>query len=591
MNSKDDNLNIKNLLENYSLEEISGLFTKIDEKIIELHQYSSEDFLKLNKDFQTYHKITSKISDNATCLFDLLSKHESTILPSGIDNLIETLNDKNTRLKDKVATTSNVINTLLSRVRQAFFPIKNFKQNLTSLRFLESNLELEHLDNDGIEPYVIGDIAEKTKEELVDIEKSFQKIKQRIKNELLNEQKFYTDDLNITDILNDLGDELEIYRTHFEKAGNHLPEIKNRTEKTKEGISKIITNLQYHDIIKQKMQHIQKTHKDLIAELSKIHEEDASSDLSTKAKYFLRIRDIAGLQAAQLMQTNKEYQTAIQRISGRFLEIGENMSFVAKQCNSYIALDAEKQKVFFNTFKTNLEHAKSRIEKFCEFNNNFFDNIQSISNNFDKVVEHNKNIGLLLKDIEKFIELKKENYQQSGNEESIITQLDQMYNDIGVNHSNLDSLVNEIKSDGDKLKNTLTDINESGQSVNIHEYLPGKIDDYVNELEKVEKIIIEKLTENNDLSEDILGKIQQSVNNIKYYDYFEKIIEKIINDLNTINYRLKFDGDSVKDKEENLKRLTEYYTMNSEFLIHQQVAAGDEQELDVSEDGGDLELF
>ncbi len=86
-------------------------------------------------------------------------------------------------------------------------------------------------------------------------------------------------------------------------------------------------------------------------------------------------------------------------------------------------------------------------------------------------------------------------------------------------------------------------------------------------------------------------KIQKTVNNIKYYDYFEKIIEKIINDLNTINYRLKFDGDSVQDKEENLKKLTEYYTMNSEFLIHQQVASGDEQELDVSEDGGDLELF
>ncbi|MFP4046918.1 MAG: hypothetical protein ACLFT4_04060 [Bacteroidales bacterium] len=591
MSNNGDKLNIKNLLENYSLEEISSLFSNIDEKIIELHKYSSEDFLNLNKDFQAYHKITSKISDNATCLFDILSKHESTILPSGINKLIETLNDKNSQLKDKVATTSNVINELLSRVRQAFFPIKNFKQNLTSLRFLESNLELEHLDNEGIEPYVIGDIAEKTKEELVNIEKSFQKIKQRIKNEMLNEQKFYTDDLNIADILTDLEEELGIYRSHFEKAGNHLPEIKNRTEQTKEGISKIITNLQYHDIIKQKMQHIQNTHKDLVSELSKIHDEDDSSDLGTKAKYFLRIRDIAGLQAAQLMQTNKEYQTAIQRISGKFLEIGENMSFVAKQCNSYIALDAEKQKVFFNTFKTNLENAKTRIEKFCEFNAKFVDNIQSISNNFDKVVEHNKNIGLLLEDIKKFIELKKENYQNTENEEGIINQLDQMYNDLGVNYNNLASLIDDIHSYGDKLKHTLVDVNGNDQPGNIHEYLPGKIDDYINELEKVENLIIEKLTENNDLSEDILVKIQKTVNNIKYYDYFEKIIEKIINDLNTINYRLKFDGDSVQDKEENLKKLTEYYTMNSEFLIHQQVASGDEQELDVSEDGGDLELF
>jgi hypothetical protein len=394
-------------------------------------------------------------------------------------------------------------------------------------------------------------------------------------------------------MLDNLDNDLKIYQNHYEKARLQIPEIQEKTDTTKESISKIITNLQYQDIIKQKMEHIQVTHKDLVQELSKLHAEEDINDLNAAAKYFIRIRDIAGLQAAQLMQTNKEYQTAIQRISDKFLEIGENMSSVANQCAEYTSFDRERQKIFFDSLKNNLRSAKNKIERFCEFNTNFNKNIEAIDQLLGNVIQYKNNISLLIEDIKKFIDLKKEKYDAPSERqgEEIFKQMIQLYQDLKSNEGNLATICNEIELLKEQLDQHVVNKINSEKIADQTSQLPEKIEGYINGLTEVEERILEKLTENNELSETILSDIQKSVNNIKYYDYFEKIIEEIINELNTINYKLRFNEDSIKSKEDNLKRLTEYYTMNSEFVIHNQVLDGDDSEIEVSEDGGDLELF
>ena len=63
------------------------------------------------------------------------------------------------------------------------------------------------------------------------------------------------------------------------------------------------------------MEHIQETHSDLLDELMEFKDaENNEVNVHNQAKCFIRVRDIAGLQAAQLIQSNKEYQNAIEII-------------------------------------------------------------------------------------------------------------------------------------------------------------------------------------------------------------------------------------------------------------------------------------
>ncbi|MCK4992129.1 MAG: hypothetical protein KAS29_16645, partial [Bacteroidales bacterium] len=106
------------------------------------------------------------------------------------------------------------------------------------------------------------------------------------------------------------------------------------------------------------------------------------------------------------------------------------------------------------------------------------------------------------------------------------------------------------------------------------------------------------LAQNKQLSEEILSEIKGTIQNVDYYDFFEKVIEEIIVKLNTINLQLKPGGKSSSgDKKVDLEELKQLYTMRSERLIHQQVesTSGLTDDLDLfetdQEEEDSVELF
>ena len=594
-NNEENRIPIKNLLETYSIEEISNLFAKIDEKIISLHDCSTKDFYNLNKDFKYFHGIANQISENASFLFDFIASKENNGFLEDIEKFYETLNSRSQLLDYHLEIASGINKSILSGIRKSFFPLKNFKQNLTSLIFLESNLQLDLQEEEGNQIRTVSEISQTIKDQLSLLEKLFAKLKRIIKNNGSVDKVAY-DDLNISGILEKLKEELSSYSEHYKSAQARIPEIKQRTDETSESISKIITNLQYQDIIKQKMQHIQETHKDLVAELEEFKNQSDDTSLNEKAKYFIRIRDIAGLQAAQLMQANKEYQNAIQQISGHFHEIGENMTHVSKQCAEYTSFDATKQKVFFDSLKKLLANAKSKIQQFCGFNENFENHIEAIREILDKIYWVNNSINSLVEELQQAMKRIENSYEadynnEEGKDNLLRRQMSQLFSDVKSNVDLLSKVLEEISNYREGLHEQVIQ-NISSDQYKQSAILPDKIESYIGELNKIEKKILDKLEQNNKLSESMLSDIQTSVGKIQYYDYFEKVISEIIEELNTINFKLKEGEDKIEDRDKNLEHLTENYTMNSEFLVHNQVAQGQDPDMDVEdEEGGDLELF
>src|SRR6056297_348245 len=587
--SNENKIKLQNLLETYSVKEISSIFSEIDEKILSLHNTSSEDFYNLNKDFKHFYNVANQISENASSLFDYIASNENNGFLKDIEKFYSALNAKNELLDYNLELAEDILQNIFSGIRHSFFPIKNFKQNLTSLMFLETNLKFDKNAEEDQNIHSVAELAQGIKEELNLLEKLFARLKRSIKEENQIDKAGYNE-IRINEVLVRLKDELSTYSEHYKNARDHIPEIKKRTDETSQSISDIITNLQYQDIIKQKMQHIQGTHKELVGELDKFKNQNNNTTLNEKAKYFIRIRDIAGLQAAQLMHTNKNYQEAIQKISGKFLEIGENMTIVSKKCTEYTSFDAEKQKLFLDSLKKQLSQAKTQIEKFCDFNRYFQEYVSSIKDILDNVVKVENSIASKVEKLDEFIH-KIENAKESNEKDNHLkSQIFQLFSDISANAELLKKVIDKLSGYNEQLKNSVSE-NISPNDYEETIVLPEKIGNYIEKLNKIESKILEKLQQNNELSEKIISEIQTSVGNIKYYEYFESIITQIIEQLNTINFKLKEGEDEVEDKNKNLKHLKDNYTMNSEFLIHDQVTQGNNPDMDIEDESGELELF
>jgi hypothetical protein len=101
-------------------------------------------------------------------------------------------------------------------------------------------------------------------------------------------------------------------------------------------ISNIITGLQFDDIIRQKLEHIQQTILEIINELNAVQQK-TDTDESQPIKYLTILSEITRLHAAQLIQTNQDYQKAFAGIKANLTGIQQNSVLIVNNLNVLLA--------------------------------------------------------------------------------------------------------------------------------------------------------------------------------------------------------------------------------------------------------------
>jgi hypothetical protein len=109
-------------------------------------------------------------------------------------------------------------------------------------------------------------------------------------------------------------------------------------------LSDIVTNLQYNDIIGQKIEHVSQIISDVSLRLKHVKlngAESSPSELPT-------IRKAAELQSAQLVQINLDYQEAVKAIFRRLEELSENASDISMLTHSFYSKHGKKGSYLFD---------------------------------------------------------------------------------------------------------------------------------------------------------------------------------------------------------------------------------------------------
>jgi hypothetical protein len=584
-----------------SIKEVIILLSDIDVKITALNESSAKDFLNLNDNLKGNYKIAECISGNASKLFKILAGKDRNYLLNKLESYHTGLKIQIDDFIDYVISGAKILDTIQSSLNSVFIPVKNFNQNLMTLNFLLANLKLNltYLSNhDKIIEQIELLIKEIkiTKEGYDSLEHKINKLKVLVQS-VFDFFKNLKEEQNVTleSLLEQIKSSIIILSAKHQEALVQMPVLTKKTEDYFENVSKIITNLQYHDIIRQKMEHVQLTHKEIIDELNEFDFSKGDAELTDHTKKFLKIRDIAGIQVAQLIHTNQEYQEAIEKITMNFLEIGDDMKSIAAMCSSFSGQSLHGI-THFREIEKKLERSVDLIKKFSvdgeEFNNRV-NSIQDACNLID----------------EELLGLSNKNEELSSHVVSIFNMLDKVDVDI----PGLQKLKLQIKDINTNVLEDLELIKSHYIDVNDELYSIGAIveDDYEKGFKQnLEKIsdsiysIVKALNEDNSVVEEILEEnkqsgnqlamnIQTSIEKVKYYDFFEQVIEEIIIELNNIYLTIKSDSDSLNlDDRDNLQSLTDRYTMESQRNIHGKIVNDeDANDNDEKEDEDDIEFF
>jgi hypothetical protein len=588
-----------------SIKEIILVFSDIDVKITALNECSAEDFLSLNNYLKKFYKDAKVISDQTEQIYDIIAGNQHEQFFEELLGVQDSLNTRINMLKNKILKSIRGLEKMLTSLNLVFVPLKNFNLNILTLNFLLVNLKLNvaYSDEDklGSVAAIVDEITAETnklKMILPKISESLLMVKNvtRLSSGKLIEIR-KKNILDIDRVTGQINDSVILLKQKQTEAARKMPELTKRTQSYFDSVNKIIMNLQYHDIIRQKMEHVQETHKNIIKELSAMDlktDSDGKIGLSEQAQQFLQIRDIAGVQVAQLINTNKEYQKAFAVIMRKFWDISEDMSVISQLSTEFVG-DNDITDSYYKDVQDRLRGTTTVLKRLISANEDFGNEIDVISSTIDEKKDRVSEIQALYGGINDKITqiLSTINESSAANSLSRITgEVKQLVDTISENLNDVVLFFSQAQNISKKLQNINREESSNDISANLRN-LSNKISSLLLSIEDHNQKIEAILTNNSKLSLNLSSEIKSSVEQVKYYDFFEKIMLEIVTELNNIYSKLDNNTISVlkNNKAENLKSLEERYTMESERIVHQQALGEDVDVFNNVNDDNDVEFF
>jgi hypothetical protein len=570
---QDDSLKVSKI-------ELISTFSEIDEKINDLHQRSSDDFLQLNTYLKEYHNKARTISENAFRILDTIAGKKNIDLMSELEKILRRLEECRQRIEEEEFRKIQVLKDIMLKSNQLTVELRNFKQDFITFKFLSSNYFL-------ISNYETFDIEwsnslEVWNTQIISIQSVLNSINTHIstfKEQIATNIAFIETRVEKSlRVFQSLSKQTKInigsVRLKCNESVLHFPLLKEKTAKSSKSISNIITHLQYHDIIRQKIEHIQKAHYKIIEDLGESVERKRESLNATDDNY-MRIGDIADLQAAQLLLISKEYQNALNIITGNFQSIAKDLTVISNISTEFSYKDELSDITILKQIKNQLNEGIILLDlnNFRELNSEY----TSARNRLDDISnEINRDIQIMMNKLTKFRNPDLQNSDEKIHKSGVLSRIITLAGDIETKNDNICEKINEIRNLSISIVTSDEIVTWGSQMEQDRIQLMVNISRILDALDKDNEELDIVLNENRELNQNIIEKIEDVINRVDYYDYFEKIVEQVISRLNGINYRLKhtLSADTIRDKELNLKEIKNTYTMESERIIHDSVVTG-----------------
>lgn len=578
----------------YSVEEIVSLFEDVDQKIQDLHQCSADDFLGLNAKFKNFYKESKSVSSDATTLLALFSHEQNEQLKEELTAGRTELQLSLDSMKEQQYETLRLVHDLGDAMSAYLFPLRHINNEFGILNMELIALEVSfrtallqnNFDTVGFQQMIRD--WEEFVYDITETKKLSQSFLEECEYSLHHIELIGGRGLRSLVTLTELTEQgLILFDAKQKESNQNLPAIRAKSDSVAKSIADVITSLQYQDIIRQKMEHIQQAHVKLLDDLQQI---DLDKSPNAWTQVLVQVRDISALQAAQLLATNKEYQAAIEAIALHFRTIAKEMTSVASICRSTMNdNDDREQRSTITDLVDRFKRADALLARVLEV---FPECSREVLLIRDGASMLQKRIGGHVETFFRLstqVEVMLSPYRKTLGRhfEHYMLQVDEMLSTMRRNMESV-SVQNAI------LIKSIEGLGRYAKKLAESELLW----DYVQLNVRRSHSLSERLLNTEQESNALLRKIETTCRSIsdetqaalaavRYYDFFENVIAEIVRGLSSMSSRICAEVDVAEHGD--MSAVRDLYTMESERKIHDQFTGSNEEEAPADDD--DLELF
>jgi hypothetical protein len=272
---------------------------------------------------------------------------------------------------------------------------------------------------------------------------------------------------------------------------------------------------------------------------------------------------------------SKEYQNALDVITRNFQVIGNDLMTISNISSDFSYKDSNSEITLLKQIRNQLDEGIILLDlnNFRGMNMKF----QSAGKKLDDIAELiRKEIHEPLGSLNKFEGAFTNENSEASSKPNVVNQIFSLARDINSLNLDVSNRVEELLKLSVRL-NSFDNMESWGSQLEQDRIkLMVNISRILDALDKDNEDLDNVLIQNRDLNNYILEKIGNVINKVDYYNYFENIVEQVINHLNRINFKLRQDSpdDSLENLADNLKEIKTTYTMESQRIVHDKVVSG-----------------
>ena len=538
---------------------------------------TEHDFLQIGSQMQGIYQLSNTLSETAHRLVEVASGESIRILTDRLHQILQEMKEYLELAQARSLSRCATLETVETLLGQVVEPLEGFRKISKHLYILEVAIKIEST--------YLGEMEGEFLNLAQDVKKLSLQIKEKA-NAIQDHQLFLASVItkNIFDIqaassnqdfkiratIKDTAESLnglESVNSRFSLLGTEISSVSGENSQR---ISEIVQSMQIHDIYRQQVEHVIESLEGIASSFN----ENLDRDDLCQQKIIEKVGDVCELQDAQLRFASTELYTAVMSVVTHLHDISTQQKQMGLKVYSQVGIADASSSSFIDNVSQRMssitdllttctaanselavvtKKVTDEVEEITNFvfdiENIGHDIIQIALNSRIKAVSTGKNGASLSALSEEIGQLSSETVQRADSITGTLAEI----------HSAIESLSIEAKSNEKILSTNLSGIKEElSQALII--------------LEKMGNELLSLLPQLQNQINTLTSEIESIAGGVNVHERTKTMADEVLSNLQQIFYQSRALYPASTAFKEDIRRMAERYTMESERRIHEDIA-------------------
>lgn len=540
------------------------------------------EFLSVGQKLRDYNYRVKEIYKLSYETVELISSDHISRAINGLNEILEDINLFVNNSDYSSENSGRKFQEIISHLEDCVNYLSGFKRIVKKLRMLGISNRIEsarlkgNFEDFNVLANTVDELSGKIGVKSADIRTSSENIIKIISqnttriDRLREKKKDYSDE-----IIKDTKGTLQVLTNRHSNALVSAKDILERSETISRDINEIVSSLQFHDITRQKFEHIVEAIMDTVAKIQGSGYKNDGDDVQTKEteKVFYLINGITGLQSAQLYNTQEEFASALDRIMSSLNGLAQSINLMKDKALVIAGSENNVNNTFLIEIEKNLSAAANGMTESVKINEELSTSITSITETLNNLTLFVDEIDEISSEIELIAVNSNIKSAHTGNEGAALgvlaDSIKSLSEDAREQTTTVSDILLKIAQLSEDVKK-LIENNAGDQKTGNPNEITADLGAFLNSLRELSEKIGNNLGMIGEKVLSLSREIEADVKALRAGENVLKATEKTLFILEKINRESEIyvAGDKSGGYNETLRELESLYTMSSEREIH-----------------------